>query len=142
MGPQRPLPAAYTGSDRMNPLRIADQLRTDYLQLLTTTFAPRQEGLKRDFGIAVEREGFLTREPFVSLALPYQQSSALTELLPETRERFGAIAETPYAHQGEAVRRIIAVLPTVVATGTGSGKTEAFLMPIVDLCLRAAQPVR
>jgi hypothetical protein len=124
----------------MNPLRIADQLRTDYLQLLTTTFAPRQEGLKRDFGVAVEREGFLTREPFVSLALPYQQSSALTELLPETRERFGPIAETPYAHQGEAVRRIIAGLPTVVATGTGSGKTEAFLMPIIDLCLRAAQP--
>src|ERR1017187_5140529 len=96
MGPQRPLPAAYTGrSDRMNPLRIAEQLRTDYLQLLTTTFAPRQEGLKRDFGVAVEREGFLTREPFVSLALPYQQSSALTELLPETRERFGAIADAP-----------------------------------------------
>src|ERR1035441_6625374 len=106
MGPKRPLPAAYRGRDRMNPLRIAEQLRTDYLQLLTTTFAPRQEGLKRDFGVAVEREGFLTREPFVSLALPYQQSSALTELLPETRERFGAIAETPYAHQGEAVRRV------------------------------------
>jgi hypothetical protein len=31
----------------MNPLRIAEQLRTDYLQLLTTTFAPRQERLKR-----------------------------------------------------------------------------------------------
>src|ERR1035437_2915197 len=91
----------------MNPLRIAEQLRTDYLQLLTTTFAPRQEHLKRDFRAAVEREGFLTREPFVSLALPYQGAPALTELLPETRERFGAIAETPYAHQGEAVRRIL-----------------------------------
>ena len=112
----------------MNPLRIAEQLRTDYLQLLTTNFAPRQERLKRDFRAAVEREGFLTREPFVSLALPYQGAPALTELLPETRQRFGAIAETPYAHQGEAVRRILAGLPTVVATGTGSGKTEAFLI--------------
>ena len=124
----------------MNPLRIAAQLRTDYLQLLTTTFSPRQERLKRDFRTAVEREGFLTREPFVSLALPYQQAVALTELLPETRERFGAIAQTPYAHQGDAVRRIMGGLPTVVATGTGSGKTEAFLMPIVDHCFRMAQP--
>ena len=122
----------------MNPLRIAEQLRTDYLQLLTTTFAPRQERLKRDFRTAVEREGFLTREPFVSLALPHEEAPALTGLLPETRERFGAIAETPYAHQGEAVRRILAGLPTVVATGTGSGKTEAFLMPIIDHCLRVA----
>ena len=31
--------------------------------------------------IAVEREGFLTREPFVSLALPYQGAPALPELL-------------------------------------------------------------
>jgi hypothetical protein len=39
----------------MNPLRIAEHLRTDYLQLLTTTFAPRQERLKQDFRTAVER---------------------------------------------------------------------------------------
>ena len=37
----------------INPLRIAEQLRTDYLQLLTTTLAPRQERLKRDFRAAV-----------------------------------------------------------------------------------------
>jgi hypothetical protein len=30
---------------------------------------------------AVEREGFLTRAPFVSLALPYQGAPALAELL-------------------------------------------------------------
>jgi hypothetical protein len=65
----------------MNPLRIAEQLRTDYLQLPTTTFAPRQERLKQDFRTAVEREGFLTRAPFVSLARPYPGAPALAELL-------------------------------------------------------------
>ncbi len=124
----------------MNPLRIAEQLRADYLELLTTTFSPRQEALRRDFRTAIEREGFLTREPFVSLALPYGTGAALTELLPEVRHRFGLIAETPYAHQSLAARRIIAGEPTVIATGTGSGKTEAFLMPIIDHCLRAGRP--
>jgi superfamily II DNA/RNA helicase/very-short-patch-repair endonuclease len=124
----------------LNPLHIAEQLRADYLELLTTTFAPRQPALRRDFRSAVEREGFLTREAFVSLALPYESGPALTDLLPETRERFGEIAEMPYAHQGLAARRILAGEPTVIATGTGSGKTEAFLMPIVDHCFRAARP--
>ena len=123
----------------MNPLRIADQLRSDYLELLSTTFSPRQERLRRDFRAAIEREGFLTREPFVSLAQPYKIGPALTELHAETRRRFGPIAETPYAHQASAARRILNGNPAVVATGTGSGKTEAFLMPILDHCIRSAQ---
>jgi DEAD/DEAH box helicase domain-containing protein len=124
----------------MNPLRIAEQLRTGCLQLLKTTFAPRQERPKQDFRTAVEGEGVLTREPFVSLALPYREAAALTEPQPETRERFGAIAKTPYARQGEAVWCIPAGLAAVVATGTGPGKSEVFLMPIADHCLRVAAP--
>jgi very-short-patch-repair endonuclease len=120
----------------MNPLRIADRLRIDYLRLLTTTFSPRQPELGEDFRRQIERDGFLTREPFVSLAQPYRRGSALVELASETRERFGAIPETPYQHQAAAVRRILAGQAAVIATGTGSGKTEAFLMPIVDHCLR------
>jgi hypothetical protein len=124
----------------MNPIRIAEELRADYLELLTTTFSPRQERLKRDFRTAIEREGFLTREPFVSLAQPYKTAPALMELHEETRRRFGPIAETPYVHQAIAARRILNGNSAIVATGTGSGKTEAFLMPILDHCIRIPQP--
>jgi hypothetical protein len=86
----------------MNPLRIAEQLRADYLQLLTTTFAPRREKLKHDFRAAVEQEGFLTREPFVSLALPYEKAPAVSELLPLTRERFGAKSQYPVEKVGSS----------------------------------------
>jgi ATP-dependent helicase YprA (DUF1998 family)/very-short-patch-repair endonuclease len=120
----------------MNPLRIARNLRDDYLTLLRTTFSPRQRLLREEFNHQIERDGFLTREPFISLAMPYQYAPALDWLLPEARSRFGSIAERPFAHQAEAARRIADGLPTVIATGTGSGKTEAFLMPIVDHCLR------
>lgn len=123
----------------MNPLLIARNLRTEYLRLLKTTFNPRQEDLKQSFHAEIERDGFLTREPFVALAQPYKVAGALTDLLPETRQRFSPICETPYEHQAKATKRIAANQPTVVATGTGSGKTEAFLMPIVDHCLRTHQ---
>ena len=53
---------------------------------------------------------------------------------------------TPYGHQAEAFARLSSAdlgpdkprpLPTLVTTGTGSGKTEAFLYPILDHVLRA-----
>jgi len=61
----------------MNPLRIARQLREDYLTLLRTTFSPRQDRLREEFNRQIEREGFLTREPFISLSQPYQRAAAL-----------------------------------------------------------------
>ena len=39
-------------------------------------------------------------------------------------------------HQELALRSIKAGQHTVVATGTGSGKTESFLLPIIDHCLK------
>lgn len=120
----------------MNPLHIARVLRDDYLTLLRTTFRPRQESLRDAFDREIERDGFLTREPFISLAQPYQRGEAQTWMCDEAQRRFGAIARTPYLHQAMAAERISRGEPAVVATGTGSGKTEAFLMPIVDWCLR------
>ncbi len=120
----------------MNPLLIARNLRTEYLKLLKTAFAPRQTELAEAFRSEIEKDGFLTREPFIALAQPFENGSPLDVLSSEARTRFGSIAERPYRHQADACRRIIEGKPTVVATGTGSGKTEAFLMPIIDHCFR------
>ena len=63
---------------------------------------------------------------------------------------------TPYGHQAAAFRRLSSreprrtarridkprPLPTLVTTGTGSGKTEAFLYPILDHVLRAKRDGR
>ena len=118
----------------MNPLRIARIVRDDYLALLRTTFSPRQQELRQAFNREIERDGFLTREPFISLAQPYWTADPLAWLVPDVRTRFGTIAESPFQHQAQAAQRIAAGQPTVVATGTGSGKTEAFLIPIIDYC--------
>jgi len=120
----------------MNPLLIARNLREEYLRLLKTHFNPRQQELKAAFNREIEKDGFLTREPFIALSQPYEIAPPIAELHPQARQRFAPISETPYQHQAEACRRILAGKPTVVATGTGSGKTEAFLMPIIDHCLR------
>jgi superfamily II DNA/RNA helicase len=45
-----------------------------------------------------------------------------------------------YKHQEDAIHAIEAGEPTVVATGTGSGKTESFLIPILAHCMSSASP--
>jgi hypothetical protein len=41
-----------------------------------------------------------------------------------------------YRHQAEGIESIVSGNDTIVATGTGSGKTETFLFPVLDYCLR------
>lgn len=62
--------------------------------------------------------------------------SAAAERFPRTRQ--------PYAHQLEAWRALAASPPrsALVASGTGSGKTECFLVPIMDDLLRRAATAR
>src|SRR5262245_58264647 len=79
-------PARSVGTEsspEMNPLWIARNLREQYLTLLTTAFAPRQEGLARSFRAEIEKDGFLTREPFIALAQPYQHAAPIDGLSAE-----------------------------------------------------------
>lgn len=41
-----------------------------------------------------------------------------------------------YKHQENAIKSILEDKCTIVSTGTGSGKTESFLIPILDYCIK------
>ena len=56
-------------------------------------------------------------------------------LHPHLRERIPETITHLYGHQERALRAIAEGRTTLVATGTGSGKTECFLYPIVSRCL-------
>jgi hypothetical protein len=65
---------------------------------------------------------------FTALAAELGLSSAV-------REAFGGLPPL-HGHQERAIRSILSGRSTVIATGTGSGKTEAFLIPVLELCFR------
>lgn len=59
-----------------------------------------------------------------------------------SKEIPGMFANIPgvlYHHQEEAIEHIIKGKTTIISTGTGSGKTESFLIPIIDYCLKNNQ---
>ena len=81
--------------------------------------------------------------PFVRLRLPYLTASALTGATgPIDHPLDWDPGLAPYQYQEDAYWRLTTKgghhpEPTIVTTGTGSGKTESFLHPVLDHVLRA-----
>lgn len=76
-------------------------------------------------------KGSVYHEPYVAVRLPFRVAAEMPTC-------FEAIhpAYLPYVHQQKAFERLTGDdgRSTLVATGTGSGKTECFLYPILEYC--------
>ena len=88
------------------------------------------------------RRSPLLKGPYVSLSRPFRQGAAVDTLVgegllhPHLSDRIPETLTHLYGHQERALRAIADGRTTLVSTGTGSGKTECFLYPIVSRCLR------
>lgn len=123
------------------PSLQAERIRSAVVDYLSTTFALTDAEPRRALADFLEHpdHGVFTG-PFVRLRLPYQPSGSAGAALDWTPPF------PPYRHQEQAYQRLSTKnlgperpypQPTIVTTGTGSGKTEAFLHPILDHVLRA-----
>ncbi|MBI9114980.1 DEAD/DEAH box helicase [Sanguibacter suaedae] len=124
------------------PTRQAEQIQSGLLDYLTTTFALADADARRalhDF--LTEPASGIFKGPYLRLRLPFQPAPPGWDRLLSWE-----LPYPPYRHQAEAFSRLVSITPagqprrpepTLVTTGTGSGKTEAFLFPILDHVLRA-----
>ena len=119
----------------MIPSVVASQVRATVLDYLQTTFSLSDRALEEALFTFLDSERGLFRGPFVDLRLPFEKAAAGAELPINVAPPF-----TPYAHQLQSWQRLSSLgrapQPTLVTTGTGSGKTECFLYPILDHCVR------
>ena len=124
------------------PTIQAGEIHDGLLDYLTTTFAladPDAQLALAEF--LSDREHGIFKGPYLRLRLPFRPAEDGWQ-----RTLGWDIGITPYSHQAEAFARLSSAdlgpdkprpLPTLITTGTGSGKTEAFLYPILDHALRA-----
>lgn len=123
----------------MNPLALLEDVHKWYVRYLRSDLFIRDPALRASFAAALDDQ-VLAKGPFLESTPRYRFSETLGELLASVmpdvtfdRGFLNAVnADRPlYRHQGRAVRLALEGQHAVVATGTGSGKTEAFLLPIL-----------
>ncbi len=119
----------------MQPLIVAQQLTQGVADFLKTAFPSTTQGFAGLIERFLEQPENLFKGPYLSVPLPFRPGGEgkpppFTWLAPGFR---------PHAHQAKAFSRLTgdSAQSTLVATGTGSGKTECFLYPILEHCRQA-----
>lgn len=97
----------------------------DFLRASFWSSTPAFEGLLERF---LEERESLFKGPYVSMQLPFRLGTG------QVRFERMPLKYPPYEHQEKAFRRIKDGQNTIVATGTGSGKTECFAVPLLAHC--------
>jgi len=119
----------------MIPSVVAEQIRLGIEDYLTATFPPESSAFRYLWDDFLQTPGGLFKGPYFDLKYPFRAGG-------DSFEYFQSGIKPdypPYKHQERAFRRLCSDEPlsAIVATGTGSGKTECFLIPILEHCWRA-----
>jgi ATP-dependent helicase YprA (DUF1998 family) len=125
----------------INPITTSFEVLTTHRALVREMLL--KHGVSAD-DVSAMMDGLeVDRGLFLSLDREYQKGRNFSQFCEDhglARALFENEALLPstaslYRHQEEAIQHILEDETTIVSTGTGSGKTEAFLIPILNHCL-------
>ncbi|MEW6137145.1 MAG: DEAD/DEAH box helicase [Thermodesulfobacteriota bacterium] len=122
----------------LHPIRILDQVLDEYRDYLLTEFRAKDPNLRAALERELDAPGFLAQDTFYQAHRPFRTGSLWRDL--PLNPKLAAVMEKrsrspeAYLHQSLAIEQLLssAANPVVVTTGTGSGKTEAFLLPVIQ----------
>ncbi|MBU1700460.1 MAG: DEAD/DEAH box helicase [Candidatus Eisenbacteria bacterium] len=129
----------------LNPIIFSERVLRSFLRYQLTAYHFADEGLHSQMrsllSLDETRQSPLMKGPYVSLSRPFRRGAKVVDLIgrgifhPHMRHLIPEEITHIYGHQEDATRAIHEGKTTLISTGTGSGKTECFLWPIVSRCL-------
>ncbi len=127
-----------------DPIQLSTEIVNRYRRYLQTMFYFRDPELRQSFIEALHSESMpLSKGPILEASPPFKRGLTVGALIDEffQPDPDGELEKLKqalfkdrelYVHQEKAIRKVIGQDRNIlVATGTGSGKTESFLYPII-----------
>ena len=131
-----------------NPIEAARRVEESYREYIAATIHFADVDLQKQLESILSKRSYLAKGPILEAAPPYRKDKTVAELVDE-----GVLCKSMmglgngdvelfdpyrplYVHQVRAIRKAVAGRNYAVVTGTGSGKTECFLLPIFNDILR------
>ena len=136
-----------------DPIRASEEIKSSYIDYITTSFDMADRDYALSLKRALEQEGMSAKGPYLDIGGSYETGHTLRELIqsgnasplfaelepvPE-KERELKLDRPLYLHQEKALKKALSGQSLVVTTGTGSGKTESFLLPVLNHILTEVQ---
>jgi Lhr-like helicase len=128
-----------------DPILIFEEIKASALRYIETAFGSRSESFNKERRELLNRDGGLFQEPYIEPIPIYKSAQHLREVVekldslsPQAKEAFIALTKAKlfsgeyplYKHQQDMLKQSLADKHCVVTSGTGSGKTESFLLPL------------
>lgn len=127
-----------------NPAKAADEIKKEYIGYINTTFHFRNQNLQKK--LLGELDMTVSNGPYVEIKDSFKSGKSILELIDngilsplftdlEKNKKYPPklpVSRPLYLHQEKAVEKIVSGKNVVVSTGTGSGKTNCFLIPVIN----------
>lgn len=135
-----------------NPVIASKNIKEEFVSYISTTFSFADENLRRQF--IIELNETISNGPWLETNDVFKSGLSINQLIDEgvlsplyrdleAKKPIGKLykkclpIDRPlYLHQEQAIRTIVNGNNAVVSTGTGSGKTNCFLIPVLNELLR------
>ncbi len=125
-------------------MSASEEIRDSFRRYILSTFKTSSDTYNQQLRDILSDDGAIARGPYLQISHCYPTGDTVEGLISEgvLSEEFRNLDYQPfksfklYEHQESAIRKVRAGRNIVVSTGTGSGKTECFLIPILDALMR------
>ena len=124
-----------------NPITASAKIMKYYLRYIETAFFISDKTYFDQFREKLADESAFSKGPFLEAIDSFKAGKSLEELIKDgmvsplfktLNQKAMPVSRPLYAHQEAAIKCIGSGENVVITTGTGSGKTESFLLPILN----------